>query len=147
VARLDHDHQEKRKHPCMLISYIMSFLHIIHHRAARMPTNWTRLSEIDHLDSIGTNAVLRTAREIKRAVGDKGLYDSVVLKVARAMVERKISPTRVGEICDYIAVMRGKPPKEGGIRKSPGRYFVAAVKAEFVKGGIRWHHDDAGDES
>jgi len=111
-----------------------------------MPTNWTRISEIDHLDSIGTNAVLRTAREIKLAVADKGLYDSVVLKVARAMVERKISPTRIGEICDYIAVQRRKPADAGGIRKSPGRAFVAAVKVVFAEAGVQWHSHGAPQE-
>lgn len=96
-----------------------------------MTVNWTRLSEIDHLDSIGTNAVMRTAAEIRRTVGDPGLFDSVILKVARAMVERRISPTRVGEICDAIVVKRKS-------LKSPGKYFVRSIQAEYRKAGLSW---------
>lgn len=107
-----------------------------------MTTNWTRLSEIDHLDSIGTEAVMRTAAEIRRVVADPGLYEWVSLKVARAMVERTISPTRIGEICDVIASKRARRAEgRDGKPFSPGRYFVAAVMDEFARAGIPWRSD------
>jgi hypothetical protein len=111
----------------------------------RMATNWTRLSEIDHNDSIGTAAVMRTAKEIKRTIADPGLYDSVILKVARAMAERTVSPTRVGEICDVVATKRARHDAgRDGKPFSPGRYFVRAIMIEFERAGVPWHSDREG---
>lgn len=102
-----------------------------------MRTNWTRLSQLESIDSLGTDVVRKVAAEIKRTVADPGLFDEVIFKIARAVVERRISPTRVGEICDVVAAKRKT-------LKSPGAYFVAAIKSEFAKAEIPWHADGEG---
>jgi hypothetical protein len=104
-----------------------------------MQTNWTRLSELPHLDAIGTDVVLRVAKELQRFV--PGLFDSVALKVARAMVERTISPTRIGEIVDATV----KKHRAGTLRAPAYGYFTAACKREWAKAGVPW--DDGGPTS
>lgn len=97
-------------------------------------TNWTRLSELSHLDAIGTDVVMRVVKEIKFYVNDPKMFDSIPRKVARAVVERSISPRRLGEVCDAVVAKR----MDGSLRSSPGRYFTVAMKNEFKAAGVPW---------
>jgi hypothetical protein len=112
-----------------------------------LATNWNRISELDHLDSLGVEAVERVAEEIRRSVQDRTLYDSVVLKVARAVVERKISPSRVGEICNAIVAGRKLPKDDSRRIRSPSKYFCIAAMQEFKAMGVPWHARDRSDDA
>ncbi len=92
-----------------------------------------RLSELEHLDSIGATAIQRIAAELQREV--PGLLDSPALKIARAIIDRSISPSLVGEI---VTITMQKARQPGGLRVPPAGYLVGAMKREFSKAGIPW---------
>jgi hypothetical protein len=102
------------------------------HIGEALATRLSRLSELSHLDSVGTDAMHRVADELQRLIPN--LFDSPALKIARAVVDRLITPGLVGE----IAAITRKKAKQGELRRSAAEYFVGAIRREFAKAGIPW---------
>jgi hypothetical protein len=93
----------------------------------------TRQSERTETDPLGTDAVRNVARAIMRAVGDPKMHHSIPTKVARAVVDRKIGPGELAEVCDIIEAKR----KAGQLEK-PGAYFLVSMKRLFQRNEVPW---------
>lgn len=112
--------------------------------SGRFAATLTRVTERPSLDSLAVDQVLAGVREMKHHVGRWGVYERVLSKIARAVVERDISPVRVGEIIETLIVRlrmqreQNLPEDHDDYITNPGAYFVEAVKAEFVNAGIEW---------
>ena len=91
-----------------------------------------QLGELEHLDSVGTAAIQRVAVELQRTIPN--LLDSPALKIARAVVDRTISPSLVGE----IAAITMRKARTGALRAPPAGYFVGAMRREFTRAEIAW---------
>jgi len=104
-----------------------------------MPRNLYRQTERTDADPLGTDAVRKCARAIMRSVGDPEMHPSIPTKVARAVVERKLSPESIAELCDIIEAKR----KAGQLEK-PGAYFVASIKRLFQRNDIPWYQPNRG---
>jgi hypothetical protein len=103
------------------------------HAGQLLGARLAKLSELQSIDSIGAVAIQRVAAELQRTIPK--LFDSPALKIARAIVDRLISPSMVGEIA-VITMQKAKKP--GGLHVPPAGYFVGAIKREFAKAGIPW---------
>lgn len=92
-----------------------------------------RATEKTQRDPLGTEAVHDMARAISNAVHDPKMHPSIAIKVARAVVERKVSPNEIAELCDII-----KAKRMAGQLRSPGAYFVTSVRRIFQAAEILW---------
>lgn len=104
-----------------------------------------RAAERESLDSIAVTNTFKLVDEIRRWVKPWGVFDEVTIKVARAIVENRLSPVRVGEIIETIVVRRRRPKADKYYIPNPGSYFVISVKREFQRAGIPWHATDRED--
>jgi hypothetical protein len=95
--------------------------------------NWYRETESTEADPLGTDAVNTIARKIMVVVGDPTLHRSIPVKVARALVERRVSPNEIAELCDIITAKRASRELE-----RPGAYFITCVKRLFQRHEIPW---------
>ena len=91
---------------------------------------YRRTERTEH-DPLGTDAVAECARAIMRAVADPAMHPSIPTKVARAVVERSISPDEVAKLCDIIAAKRNQ-------LNSPGAYFLSSVRRMFRAADLQW---------
>ncbi len=95
--------------------------------------NVYRRTEKSEHDPLGTDAVRECARAIMRAVDDTKMHPSIPTKVARAVVERQISPGEIASLCDIIQAKR-----KAGELNSPGAYFLSSVRRIFRAADITW---------
>ena len=107
-----------------------------------MAKNLYRQTEKTEADPFGTDAVRTMARAIMRSVGDHDMHPSIPTKVARAIVERKLSPNEVAELCDIIEAKR-----KAGQLERPGAYFVTSIKRLFQRNDIPWYQPNRSDQS
>jgi hypothetical protein len=98
-----------------------------------MSENLYRQTERTESDPLGTDAVRNCARAMMRAVADQKMHPSIPTRVARAVVERKVSPHEIAELCDLIEAKR----KAGQLRQ-PGAYFLVSVRRIFQREEITW---------
>lgn len=82
-------------------------------------------------DPLGTSATRTVAQEIVEVVRDPRMHASIPLKVARAVVERRVSPMEVGEVLEAIEANRSTI-------RCTGAYFVACVKRIFQRNEVPW---------
>jgi hypothetical protein len=95
--------------------------------------NLYRQTERTDADPLGTDAVMQMARKIMTVVADPTVHRSIPVKLARAVVERKISPDEVAYMLDTIAAKR-----MSGELDRPGAYFIVSVKRLFQRHEIPW---------
>jgi hypothetical protein len=98
-----------------------------------MNENLYRQTERTSTDPLGTEAVRTMARAIMQAVGDPNMHPTIPTKVARAVVERRVLPDEIANLCDTIDAKR----KSGQLRK-PGAYFLSSVRRIFQREEIPW---------
>ena len=98
-----------------------------------MAENLYRQTERTDADPLGTDAVAKIARKIMVVVGDPTVHRSTPVKLARAVVERRVSPEEVGYMLDTITAKR-----MSGELDSPGAYFITSVKRLFQRHEIPW---------
>lgn len=98
-----------------------------------MGDNLYRQTERTEADPLGTDAVNTMARKIMNIVADPTVHRSIPIRLARAVVERKIPPDDVAYLCDAILAKR-----TSGELGSPGAYFIVSVKRLFQRYEIPW---------
>jgi hypothetical protein len=133
-----------------LISHFI--FHFIRHPATHMAVEfehqkWAarvkRRAERGRLDDPAIEQVLAIVDDLRPWVAGWGVYETVMAKIARAIVEGKISPVRVGEIIETIIVRRRQYPEGHDYHiPEPGRYFVRSIMEEFTKAGEPWNWRD-----
>ncbi len=79
------------------------------------------------------NVIRRIARHVLEKVGDAKMHHVVAMRVARALVDHKISRAEVDELLDIVEAKR----KRGELR-SPGAYFVTSIKRIFERAEVIW---------
>jgi len=92
-----------------------------------------RLTERSEFDPLGTDKVREIARSIMRAIGDPNMHPMIATRVARAVIERKVSPDEIATLCDTVECKR----KAGQLRV-PGAYFLQSVRRIFQREEIPW---------
>jgi hypothetical protein len=107
--------------------------------SSQWAANVTRSSERASLDSIDVDKVLVVAGEIRRYVGQWNVYDQAIVKIARAIVERRISPARVGEIIEATGIRLRLPDGHKHKPRNPGAFFMVSIKKELAKNGHHWN--------
>jgi hypothetical protein len=136
---------------CIVISPVISSVISSFIRAAmqfqsgRWAANVTRISERRSLDSLDVDRVMAVAAELKKYVGGWGVMDVALVKIARFIVERQLSPARVGEIIEATMIRLRLPAGHKYKPNNPGGYFMASIKKELELRGHSWNRRD-GDE-
>jgi hypothetical protein len=111
-----------------------------------LQTNWARISELEHLDDLGVEATKRVAGQLRTHLNLKGMYPSVLAKISRAVVERKISPGKIGDIVTYIISVRGLPKGHELRIENESKYFMDCVKSALEGEGRSWEKLGRSDE-
>jgi hypothetical protein len=111
--------------------------------ASQWAANVTRISERRSLDSLDVDRVMAVAQELQRYVGRWGVMDVAAVKIGRFIVERQLSPARVGEIIETTMIRLRLPDGHKYKPRSPGAYFMVSIKKELEKHGHAWNHRDS----
>jgi hypothetical protein len=110
----------------------------------------TRASERTTLDSLDIDRSLRVLAELRRATAGWKIWDAELVKVARLIMERKLSPAKVAELIETVIVRRRTLPEGHKFYpRNPGALFLTSVKRELkASRGIEWSHlhSDARDD-
>jgi hypothetical protein len=109
-------------------------------------TKVRRLSELKGLDSLGVDNTMKVASEIRRYVGPWGVWDRTIVKIARLIVERKISPVKVGELIETTLVRLRLPREHKHYPKNPGAFFMQSVMNAVAEAGLPWNGGDRDEE-
>jgi hypothetical protein len=104
--------------------------------AGRWAAKITRMSERRSIDSLDVDKVIDVAGELRGLVGRWGVWEQTILKIARAVVERQLSPAKVGELIEATLV-RTRLPGDKRLR-NPGAYFVCGVINALAERGHDW---------
>lgn len=107
--------------------------------AGKFAATLTRKSERRSVDSLDVDKAFAVVAELNRYVGRWGVYEAVQVKIARAIVERKVSPVRVAEIIEATIIRLRLPEGHKHRPRNPGAYFVTSVKEELSRNGHAWN--------
>lgn len=99
-----------------------------------MAENLHRQSEQTDADPLGTDAVRTVARKLATVVADPTVHPSIFVRVARAVVQRRVSPEEVARLCDTIMAKH----RAGEFEKSAGAYFITSVMRMFKRNQVPW---------
>lgn len=78
-------------------------------------------------------AKTQIARHIMHKVGDAKMHPSISMKVARALIDNRVSRSEIDELLDIVERKR-----ETGELRKPGAYFVTSVKRIFQREEVPW---------
>ncbi|MFO0791935.1 MAG: hypothetical protein U0805_20935 [Pirellulales bacterium] len=98
----------------------------------------SRASERKSLDSLDVDRVFVVARELRRYVRAWNVFDEAIVRIARGIVERRVSPVRVAEIIEATMIRLRLPAGHKHRPRNPGAYFMVSVKKEFERAGFPW---------
>lgn len=110
--------------------------------AGRWAAQVTRISERGSLDSVDVDRVFDTARELRPFLEKWGVFERVQVKIARMIVERDLSPRKVGEIIETTIIRQRLEKHHKHYVRNPGGFFIASVKNELERKGLSWRDDE-----
>jgi hypothetical protein len=109
---------------------------------SRVAAELTRATERRSIDSLDIDKSQLAARELAHYTRGWGVTQQTLVKIARKMIERQISPMRVAELIETALIRHKLPPEHPHHVRNRGGFVVGSIKKELVKNGFSWNEGE-----